>query len=96
MSEKLNGSFSGLWTCDLCGKTGTDCTCEHFARNGTVGHDKTLTDAELAAELWYQISVFQGWDGMASIFTENEAGLEVQRQRMFDMQYLAEEPDYRD
>ena len=52
--DKLDGSFSGLWTCELCGKTGTECTCEHFARNGTArsrGY-KTLTDAEIMAEYW--------------------------------------------
>lgn len=53
MSDKLNGSFSGLWTCELCGKTGTACTCEHFNRGtGAWGRLKTLTEPETAAEYW--------------------------------------------
>lgn len=53
MAKALDGSFSGLWTCELCGKTGTDCTCEHFARWGSAwGPHKHLTDAEIAAEYW--------------------------------------------
>ena len=52
MTDKLTGSFSGLWSCEICGETGTGCTCEHFARNSTRGRDKTLSDAELAAEYY--------------------------------------------
>jgi len=55
MTKELNGPFSGLWTCELCGKTGTDCTCEHFSRwGGAWGRDKTLTNSELMAEYWHQ------------------------------------------
>lgn len=54
MSNKLDGSFSGLWSCEICGKTGAECTCEHFQRGGNVwGHHGTqFSDAELAAEYW--------------------------------------------
>lgn len=53
MSNKLNGSFSGLWTCEICGHTGAECTCEHFARwGGGVGPDKTLSGPEIMAEFW--------------------------------------------
>jgi hypothetical protein len=53
MSDKLDGSFSGLWTCELCGHTGAECTCEHFARGTWArGPDKTLSEAEMASEYW--------------------------------------------
>jgi hypothetical protein len=53
VSAKLDGSYSGLWVCDLCGHTGDECHCEHFNRGtGAHGPDKTLTEPELAAEYW--------------------------------------------
>ncbi len=53
MTKQLDGSFSGLWTCELCGHTGAACTCEHFSRwGGAWGPRKHLTDAETAAEYW--------------------------------------------
>lgn len=58
MMDKLDGSFSGLWTCELCSKTGTDCTCEHFDRGFAWGKDKTFSDAEFAAEVWHADSLF--------------------------------------
>lgn len=56
MINKLDGSFSGLWTCELCGKTGTDCTCEHYQRGGNVWgwHGTPLSDSEAASECWRQ------------------------------------------
>ncbi len=51
--DKLDGSFSGLWSCELCGHTGAECRCEHFARwGGGVGPNKELTGPEIAAEMW--------------------------------------------
>jgi len=67
MSKELNGSFSGLWTCELCGKTGTDCTCEHYDRGYAWGHDKTLSDAELSAEAYRQLVRACAKVGMASM-----------------------------
>lgn len=56
MADHLNGSFSGLWICDLCGQTGSACHCEHFNRGtGVHGPDKTLTGAEIAAEHWRSV-----------------------------------------
>jgi hypothetical protein len=52
-STDLHGQFYGFWGCELCGYSGFLCRCEHFQRDGNVwGPDKTLTDAELAAEHW--------------------------------------------
>lgn len=54
--SQLNGSYSGLWSCDLCGHTGAACRCEHFNRGtGAWGPDKRLSDAEMAAEQWRMI-----------------------------------------
>lgn len=51
--NQLDGSFSGLWSCELCGYSGFLCRCEHFNRGtGAWGRDKTLTGAEIAAEYW--------------------------------------------
>lgn len=80
MAEKLDGSFSGLWTCELCGHTGTDCTCEHFARNWTRGKDKTLSDAEIMAVFWYQdLIVNRAIDAAYPWGTSPEVDLEIER-----------------
>lgn len=80
MADKLDGSFSGLWTCDLCGKTGTECTCEHFARNDTRGRDKTLSDAEIMAIFWYQdLIVNLAVDKAYPWGTSPEIDLEIER-----------------
>jgi hypothetical protein len=54
--SQLDGSFSGLWSCEICGRTGSACTCEHFNRfTGAWGPDKTLTEAEMASEYWRMV-----------------------------------------
>jgi hypothetical protein len=95
MSNKLDGSFSGLWTCELCGKTGVECTCEHFARNATQGRNKQFLDSELAAELWYAVSMFQAADAVHELFDTDDtlAKRERERERMFVMQGFAEGTD---
>lgn len=57
MSNKLDGSFSGLWTCEVCGHTGDECRCEHFQRGGNVwgSHGTVLSGSELAAEYWRMV-----------------------------------------
>jgi hypothetical protein len=98
MADKLDGSFSGLWTCELCGKTGTDCTCEHFDRGFARGKDKTFTDAELAAETWYAISCFQSADAIADLFEDDydaDNNVVVCRERMYVVEWIATGKDYR-
>lgn len=57
MSNKLDGSFSGLWSCEVCGHTGDECHCEHFQRGGNVwgSHGTVLSGPELAAEYWRMV-----------------------------------------
>ena len=84
---KLDGSFSGLWTCELCGKTGTACTCEHFSRWGSAwGPRKRLTDAEAMAEFWHQDLVViravdraYPWGSSQEVETESERFATVAR-----------------
>lgn len=95
MAEKsqLDGSFSGLWTCELCGKTGTDCTCEHFDRGYARGPDKTLSDAELMAEVWYQEvrgyrAVDRAYPYGNSPEVEREAEISVTLERIAGFEYV--------
>lgn len=32
MKNPLDGSFSGLWACEICGYGGFLCRCEHIIR----------------------------------------------------------------
>jgi hypothetical protein len=91
MSNKLDGSFSGLWTCELCSKTGTDCTCEHFDRGFAWGKDKTLTDAEMMAEVWYARCVSnEAFDDYNYYGTETHLQkFHVEENRMYTLQGLA-------
>lgn len=84
--DKLDGSFSGLWTCELCSKTGTDCTCEHFDRGYAHGKDKTLSDAEIMAEFWHQdlivnraIDAAYPWGTSPDVDKEVERGAAIAR-----------------
>lgn len=86
MADKLDGSFSGLWTCELCSKTGDECTCEHFDRGYAHGPDKTLTDAEIMAIFWYQdlivnwaIDRAYPWGTSPEVDTETERGETIAR-----------------
>ena len=73
MSDRLDGSFSGLWTCELCGRTGVECTCEHFSRGGGAwGPDKEFSDAELAAEAYRQLVRACAGTGLASFEDGND------------------------
>ena len=90
--NKLDGSFSGLWTCELCSKTGDECTCEHFNRDSAAhGPDKTLTDAELMAEVWYARCVANEWFDDYNYYG-TEAHLQkfhVEEDRVYVLQGLA-------
>ena len=73
--DRLDGSFSGLWSCELCGGVGAECTCEHFSRGGGAwGPNKELSDAELAAEAFRQLVRACAGVGIASL----EDGTDVQ------------------
>lgn len=77
MAKELDGSFSGLWSCELCGKTGTACTCEHFSRwGGGWGSDKELWDAELAAEYWKALYMYAEANGKKEI-ERSKARMEI-------------------
>ncbi|UDL16672.1 hypothetical protein SEA_ATUIN_279 [Arthrobacter phage Atuin] len=96
MADKLDGSFSGLWTCELCGKTGTDCTCEHFSRDfPTWGKRKTFSDAELSAELWHAIVLFNGSVRLHSVFDDEISKIiyKRDRDRMFTIQAFVDGTD---
>lgn len=94
MAKQLDGSFSGLWTCELCGKTGAECTCEHFARWGVGrGPDKTLTDAELMAEVWHQYirgyrAVDRAYPWGDSPEVEREAEISVTLERIAGFEFV--------
>jgi hypothetical protein len=94
--NKLDGAFSGLWTCELCGKTGETCTCEHFARwGGGIGPDKTLSDTELAAEFWRQhMTVVNAIDRAYPWGVSEET--ERESERFDSLERIATSPDYRE
>lgn len=84
MSDKLDGSFSGLWSCELCGKTGDACTCEHYQRGGNVwGHHGTvISESELAAEYWRMVIGYY------------RTGREEFKEQAHTIQRFAENPSY--
>jgi hypothetical protein len=86
MAAKLDGSFSGLWTCELCGHTGDECHCEHYNRGGNVwGHHGTvISESELAAEYWRLIIAYY------------RTGLEEYKEQAQTVLRFAENPSYED
>lgn len=95
MSDKLDGSFSGLWSCELCGKTGTACTCEHYQRDGNVwGKSKEFSNAEAAAEFWHQTFevaiAARNWTDLAS--DKQKAAYNRERDRMYLLERFATLP----
>lgn len=96
MSDKLNGSFSGLWTCELCSKMGTECTCEHFDRGWAWGKDKTLTEAEMAAEVWYARVIYHESFDDAEFYGGGEYRQKflLERRRAETLERMAESAGY--
>lgn len=106
MADRLDGSFSGLWSCEICGRTGTECTCEHFQRDGWVwGDRRELTDAEAAAEYWKAQFMYAEANGVqetarkkerAEIWTRFTTLPHAQRMNYDGRGYLADLPTRRD
>lgn len=84
--KALDGSYSGLWSCELCGYSGFMCRCEHFNRGGNVwgNHGTQFSGAELAAEYWRLVIGYY------------RTGLEEYRDQAETVLRLIENPSYED